>query len=150
MLNVLLSNGQVPEGFEMCTRLMLPEEIALVTCPPDYAYDKFPRQTRNCVNHSEHDSVLDSQWSKRILIVLFLGRPPGVPEGAHVQWEIELLGFETPRVSWSSVDYPRNCKKLPFLMIPENLVTGLDWVGLPEHHERSRKYQKHGMDQMFC
>ncbi|KAL1549178.1 G1/S-specific cyclin pas1 [Salvia divinorum] len=35
--------GLVPEGFEMCTRLMLPGEIALVTCPPDYAYDKFPR-----------------------------------------------------------------------------------------------------------
>ena len=43
MLNVLLLYGQVPEGFEMCTRLMLPGEIALVTCPPDYAYDKFPR-----------------------------------------------------------------------------------------------------------
>ncbi|KZV53412.1 hypothetical protein F511_10198 [Dorcoceras hygrometricum] len=35
--------GLVPEGFEMCTRLMLPGEIALVTCPPDYAYDKFHR-----------------------------------------------------------------------------------------------------------
>lgn len=34
---------QVPEGFEMCVRLMLPGEIALVTCPPDYAYDKFSR-----------------------------------------------------------------------------------------------------------
>ena len=80
--------------------------------------------------------------------VLFLDRPPGVPEGAHVQWEIELLSFETPRVSWSSIDtYHRNYKQLPFLMIPENLVTGLDWVGLPEHHERGRKYQKHGMDQ---
>ncbi|KAL0866477.1 hypothetical protein Bca101_045595 [Brassica carinata] len=65
--------GLVPEGFEMCTRLMLPGEIALVTCPPDYAYDKFPR-------------------------------PPGVPEGAHVQWEIELLGFETPR-DWTGLDF---------------------------------------------
>ncbi|GMH13474.1 hypothetical protein Nepgr_015315 [Nepenthes gracilis] len=37
--------GLVPEGFEMCVRLMLPGEIALVTCPPDYAYDKFPRPT---------------------------------------------------------------------------------------------------------
>ncbi|KNA22518.1 hypothetical protein SOVF_033510 [Spinacia oleracea] len=35
--------GLVPEGFEMSVRLMLPGEIALVTCPPDYAYDKFPR-----------------------------------------------------------------------------------------------------------
>lgn len=34
---------KVPEGFEMCVRLMLPGEIALVTCPPDYAYDKFAR-----------------------------------------------------------------------------------------------------------
>ncbi|CAN7051890.1 unnamed protein product [Brassica rapa subsp. trilocularis] len=66
--------GLVPEGFEMCTRLMLPGEIALVTCPPDYAYDKFPRS------------------------------PPGVPEGAHVQWEIELLGFETPR-DWTGLDF---------------------------------------------
>lgn len=33
----------MPEGFEMCVRLMLPGEIALVTCPPDYAYDKFER-----------------------------------------------------------------------------------------------------------
>ncbi|XP_038972319.1 2-keto-3-deoxy-L-rhamnonate aldolase-like [Phoenix dactylifera] len=28
---------------KMCVRLMLPEEISLVTCPPDYAYDKFTR-----------------------------------------------------------------------------------------------------------
>ncbi|KAM7263338.1 hypothetical protein ACFE04_001021 [Oxalis oulophora] len=35
--------GMVPEGFEMCVRLMLPGELAVVTCPPDYAYDKFPR-----------------------------------------------------------------------------------------------------------
>ncbi|KAK2433170.1 FKBP-type peptidyl-prolyl cis-trans isomerase family protein [Trifolium repens] len=34
---------RVPEGFELCVRLMLPGEMALVTCPPDYAYDKFPR-----------------------------------------------------------------------------------------------------------
>lgn len=27
----------------MCVRLMLPGEISLVTCPPDYAYDKFER-----------------------------------------------------------------------------------------------------------
>ncbi|XP_072997511.1 peptidyl-prolyl cis-trans isomerase PASTICCINO1 [Typha latifolia] len=35
--------GLVPEGLEMCVRLMLPGEVAIVTCPPDYAYDKFPR-----------------------------------------------------------------------------------------------------------
>lgn len=81
------------------------------------------------------------------MIVYSPDRPPGVPEGAHVQWEIELLGFETPRVSWCSVDaYHINCKQLPFLMCPEILVTGLDWFELPEHHERGRKYKKHGMD----
>ncbi|KAK4800922.1 hypothetical protein SAY86_021409 [Trapa natans] len=66
--------GLVPEGFEMCVRLMLPGEVALVTCPPDYAYDKFPR-------------------------------PANVPEGAHIQWEIELLGFEMPQ-DWTGLDFP--------------------------------------------
>ncbi|KVI12111.1 Peptidyl-prolyl cis-trans isomerase, FKBP-type [Cynara cardunculus var. scolymus] len=65
--------GLVPEGFEMCVRLMLPEEISLVTCPPDYAYDKFTR-------------------------------PANVPEGAHVQWEIELLGFEMQK-DWTGMDF---------------------------------------------
>lgn len=65
--------GLVPEGLEMCVRLMLPGEIALVTCPPDYAYDKFPR-------------------------------PANVPEGAHVQWEIELLGFEMPK-DWTGLNF---------------------------------------------
>ncbi|KAK9920526.1 hypothetical protein M0R45_029081 [Rubus argutus] len=65
--------GLVPEGFEICVRLMLPGEIALVTCPPDYAYDKFPR-------------------------------PANVPEGAHIQWEIELLGFEMPK-DWTGLDF---------------------------------------------
>lgn len=65
--------GLVPEGFEMCVRLMLPGEIALVTCPPDYAYDKFPR-------------------------------PANVPEGADIQWEIELLGFEMPK-DWTGLNF---------------------------------------------
>ncbi|KAE8696546.1 Peptidyl-prolyl cis-trans isomerase PASTICCINO1 [Hibiscus syriacus] len=65
--------GMVPEGFEMCVRLMLPGEIALVTCPPDYAYDKF-------------------------------SRPANVPEGAHVAWEIELLGFEMPK-DWTGLNF---------------------------------------------
>lgn len=34
---------QVPEGFEMAVRLMLPGEISDITCPPDYAYDRFKR-----------------------------------------------------------------------------------------------------------
>lgn len=65
--------GLVPEGFEMSVRLMLPGEVALVTCPPDYAYDKFPR-------------------------------PTNVPEGAQVKWEIELLGFETPK-DWTGMNF---------------------------------------------
>ncbi|XP_031277387.1 peptidyl-prolyl cis-trans isomerase PASTICCINO1-like [Pistacia vera] len=65
--------GRVPEGFEMCVRLMLPGELALVTCPPDYAYDKFPR-------------------------------PENVPVGAHIQWEIELLGFEMPK-DWTGLTF---------------------------------------------
>ncbi|KAI8556769.1 hypothetical protein RHMOL_Rhmol05G0281100 [Rhododendron molle] len=65
--------GLVPEGLEMCVRLMLPGEISLVTCPPDYAYDKF-------------------------------ARPASVPEGAHVQWEIELLGFEMPK-DWEGFNF---------------------------------------------
>ncbi|KAL2250460.1 UNVERIFIED_CONTAM: Peptidyl-prolyl cis-trans isomerase PASTICCINO1 [Sesamum indicum] len=65
--------GLVPEGFEMCTRLMLPGEIALVTCPPDYAYDKFPR-------------------------------PDKVPQGAHIQWEIELLDYEKQK-DWTGFNF---------------------------------------------
>ncbi|KAL3536457.1 hypothetical protein ACH5RR_004918 [Cinchona calisaya] len=65
--------GLVPEGFEMSVRLMLPGEIALVTCPPEYAYDKFQR-------------------------------PANVPEGAHVQWEMELLDFETPK-DWTGFNF---------------------------------------------
>ncbi|KAK4396182.1 Peptidyl-prolyl cis-trans isomerase PASTICCINO1 [Sesamum angolense] len=65
--------GLVPEGFEMCARLMLPGEIALVTCPPDYAYDKFPR-------------------------------PDKVPQGAHIQWEIELLDYEKQK-DWTGFNF---------------------------------------------
>ncbi|KAH6762035.1 FKBP-type peptidyl-prolyl cis-trans isomerase family protein [Perilla frutescens var. hirtella] len=65
--------GLVPEGFEMCTRLMLPGEIAMVTCPPDYAYDKFLR-------------------------------PAEVPQGAYVQWEIELLDYEKQK-DWTGFNF---------------------------------------------
>lgn len=65
--------GLVPEGFEMSVRLMLPGEISVITCPPDYAYDRFKR-------------------------------PANVPEGAHVQWEIELLGFEMPK-DWTGLNF---------------------------------------------
>ncbi|KAF3613513.1 Peptidyl-prolyl cis-trans isomerase PASTICCINO1 [Capsicum annuum] len=65
--------GLVPQGFEMSVRLMLPGEVSLVTCPPDYAYDKFER-------------------------------PANVPEGAYVQWEIELLDFNTPK-DWTGFSF---------------------------------------------
>ncbi|KAK1327001.1 Protein FIZZY-RELATED 2 [Acorus calamus] len=57
---------QVPEGLEMCVCLMLPGVVSIITCPPDYAYDKF-------------------------------ARPENVSEGAYVQREFELLGFEMPK-----------------------------------------------------
>ncbi|CAB4305319.1 unnamed protein product [Prunus armeniaca] len=75
----------VPEGFEMCVRLMVPEEIALVTCPPDYAYDS--------------SLVQVCHWFFPHII-----RPANVPEGAHVQWEIELLGFEMPK-DWTGLNF---------------------------------------------
>ncbi|KAI3474153.1 hypothetical protein Pfo_028941 [Paulownia fortunei] len=65
--------GLVPEGFEMCTRLMLPGELALITCPPDYAYDKFPR-------------------------------PAEVPQGAYIQWEIELVDYEKQK-DWTGFNF---------------------------------------------
>ncbi|CAN4114755.1 unnamed protein product [Withania somnifera] len=65
--------GLVPQGFEMSVRLMLPGEVSLVTCPPDYAYDKFER-------------------------------PANVPAGAYVQWEIELLNFNTPK-DWTGFSF---------------------------------------------
>ncbi|KAK4359992.1 hypothetical protein RND71_022221 [Anisodus tanguticus] len=65
--------GLVPQGFEMSVRLMLPGEVSLVTCPPDYAYDKFER-------------------------------PANVPEDAYVQWEIELLDFNTPK-DWTGFSF---------------------------------------------
>ncbi|KAF6161054.1 hypothetical protein GIB67_007695 [Kingdonia uniflora] len=87
--------GLVPEGLEMCLRLMLPGEVALVTCPPDYAYDKFTR-------------------------------PPSVPEGAHVQWEIELLGFEKPKEREKAIIMTLRetgyCHAYPPSVIPSCLV----------------------------
>lgn len=32
------------------------------------------------------------------MLLFHVLRPAAVPEGAHVQWEIELLGFEMPKV----------------------------------------------------
>ncbi|XP_052624785.1 peptidyl-prolyl cis-trans isomerase PASTICCINO1 [Lactuca sativa] len=72
-LEFSLGEGLVPEGFEMCVRLMLPEEVSHVTCLPDYAYDKFTM-------------------------------PDNVPEGAYVEWVIELLGFEMKK-DWTGMDF---------------------------------------------
>ena len=95
----------------MCVRLMLPGEIALVTCPPDYAYDKFPRLysvsiiyivvTENhvcshCYSYLHPHPILSQRCMLLILVLLF--RPANVPEGAHIQWEIELLRFEMLKV----------------------------------------------------
>ncbi|KAJ3691018.1 hypothetical protein LUZ61_020182 [Rhynchospora tenuis] len=66
--------GLVPEGLEMAVRLMLPGEVCSVTCPPDYAYDKFTP------------------------------RPEKVPEGARVQWEIELIDFKKPK-DWTGLTF---------------------------------------------
>eukprot|EP00249_Psilotum_nudum_P006071 c19439_g1_i3 orf=498-2318(+) len=65
--------GLVPEGLEMCIKLMLPGEVACVTSAPEYAYDKFPR-------------------------------PESVPEGATVQWEVELLNFEKAK-DWTGLTF---------------------------------------------
>lgn len=65
--------GMVPEGLEMCIRLMLPNEISLISSTSDYAYDKFKR-------------------------------PENVPEGANIQWEVELLEFKMPK-DWTGLSF---------------------------------------------
>ncbi|KAJ7558929.1 hypothetical protein O6H91_04G061800 [Diphasiastrum complanatum] len=65
--------GRVPEGLEMCVKLMLPGELALVSSVSGFAYDKFPR-------------------------------PDGVPDGANVQWEVELLSFEAVK-DWTGMNF---------------------------------------------
>eukprot|EP00897_Mesotaenium_endlicherianum_P007551 jgi/Mesen1/6824/ME000035S06208 len=59
-LEVGTGEGLLPEAVDMSVRLMLPAEKARVTSTSKYAYDTFP-------------------W-----------RPEGVPEGAAVQFELEL------------------------------------------------------------
>ncbi|KAK6943576.1 FKBP-type peptidyl-prolyl cis-trans isomerase domain [Dillenia turbinata] len=81
---------KVPKGLEMSARLMLPGERALVTCPPDYAYEKFP-------------SSFICYWLLMI-VLLHVGGPANVPEGSHVQWEIELLGFEMSN-DWTGLNF---------------------------------------------
>ncbi|BBN20032.1 FK506-binding protein 4/5 [Marchantia polymorpha subsp. ruderalis] len=65
--------GMLPEGLEMSVRLMLPEEISVVTSTSKYAYDNFTR-------------------------------PASVPEGALVQWEVELLSFEKMK-DWTGMNF---------------------------------------------
>lgn len=53
--------------------------------------------------------VLHHEWNCPVVNIIFVlifvlahfsqySRPANVPEGAHIQWEIELLGFEMPKV----------------------------------------------------
>ncbi|KAL0030965.1 hypothetical protein WJX79_005290 [Trebouxia sp. C0005] len=56
--------GILPEAIDMTVRLMTPGEVALITVPSQYAYDGRP------------------------------DRPPGMPEGAKVEWEVELISFQ--------------------------------------------------------
>eukprot|EP00898_Chlorokybus_atmophyticus_P002511 jgi/Chlat1/3260/Chrsp22S00255 len=61
-------SGQVPEAIDMSVRLMTKGEVAVVRSTSQYAYDTFQP------------------------------RPSSVPEGASVQWELELLDFSEPRM----------------------------------------------------
>lgn len=63
----------------MCVRLMLPGEIALVTCPPDYAYDKFPR--------------LYSKSSYYILFILWCAKNQCISRGLLVETLIVIVIF---------------------------------------------------------
>jgi hypothetical protein len=57
--------------------------------------------------------LLLSSTSKYVLIFSSkMVRLANVPEGAHVEWEIELLGFEMPKVVYKylfSCSRSRNC-----------------------------------------
>lgn len=37
------------------------------------------------------------------MLCFYVLRPDDVPAGAHVQWEIELLGFEMPQVQINEI-----------------------------------------------
>jgi hypothetical protein len=97
----------------MCVRLMLPGEKSVVTCPPDFAYDKFPRLYTH-INHHIRIHFSYTCFSNTIRIcfsyeafwIYYYNRPANVPEGAYVQWEIELLRFELPKVRIILLDLP--------------------------------------------
>jgi len=61
----------VPDGLEMCLKLMVPGETSVIQCAPKYAYDDL---------RSRQDRVA--------------GR---VPAGSEVEWEVTLLEFEKPK-----------------------------------------------------
>ncbi|WIA33522.1 hypothetical protein OEZ86_006647 [Tetradesmus obliquus] len=56
--------GELPEGLEMCVKLMVPGEVASAKCQPKYAYQ------------GRHDA------------------PPGLDASAPVEFQVLLLGFE--------------------------------------------------------
>ena len=68
-----LATGAQPPGLESALRLMLPGESALVRAAARHAYEAQP-----C-----------GRWA----------RPPGLPPGANVEWELTLVGFERP-LNW--------------------------------------------------
>jgi hypothetical protein len=68
-----LATGAQPPGLEAALRLMLPGERARVTAAARHAYDAAP----------------PGRWA----------RPAGLPAGAAVEWELQLLSFERP-VNW--------------------------------------------------
>jgi hypothetical protein len=68
-----LATGAQPPGLEAALRLMLPGERAHVRAAARHAYDATP----------------PGRWS----------RPPGLPPGSAVEWEVTLLDFARP-VNW--------------------------------------------------
>ncbi|KAK9805627.1 hypothetical protein WJX72_008874 [[Myrmecia] bisecta] len=63
--------GSQPEALEMAVKLMTPEEVSLVRSAAAFAYDGRP------------------------------DRPEGVPDGAEVEWELELVSFDRQSVAQS-------------------------------------------------
>ena len=52
------------------------------------------------------------------MILVFFFRPANVPEGAHIQWEIELLGFEMPKVMKQKPFYKAFCNTIQTCLTP--------------------------------
>ncbi|KAF6261061.1 hypothetical protein COO60DRAFT_1637104 [Scenedesmus sp. NREL 46B-D3] len=80
--------GELPEGLEMCVKLMVPGEVASVKCQPKYAY-----QVRTQPDRSGHAAQLQrgqmaGQCGDRA------DAPSGLDVSAPVEFEVLLLGFE--------------------------------------------------------